>query len=94
METKEELDGPLEVFQTTHVKNGRVFGYVVGLLQVIGSPKCYAWVQKSYRTGNGEWKDWGARQRSRPFPTMEAARDWAYATAKYRAEKYLKGRTT
>lgn len=71
---------------------------------MIGSPKCYAWVQKAYRTaGHAEWKDWGARQRSRPFDTLEAARDWAYATAKERAakylakeraEKYLKGRTT
>ena len=63
---------------------GRVFGYVVGLREVIGSGECYAWVQKSVLTSEG-WKDWGATQRSKKFPSLAAAKFWAYSTARARA---------
>lgn len=65
---------------------GRIVGYVVGLRESADDAQCYAWVQRSIKTADG-WKDFGAPQRSKLFPTLEAAKAWAYATAKERAAR-------
>lgn len=80
-----------EVFETFipahRDEKGRTFGYVVGLRQDLDTSECYAWVQKAVQTSDGGWKDWGATQRSKKFPSHAAAKAWAYATAKERAAK-------
>lgn len=65
-------------------KAGRVFGYVVGLREVLSTGECYAWVQRAVEVKHG-FKDFGPRQRSKKFPSVSAARAWGFATAKQRA---------
>lgn len=60
---------------------GRRIGYIVGLREMADG--VYAWVQNG-RSICGVFNDFGVRQRSRRFDTLEAARTWAYATAKQR----------
>jgi hypothetical protein len=45
-----------------------------------------AYVQNARRV-NGEWVDFGVRQRSRSFPSQRLATCWAYATAQVRIHK-------
>lgn len=79
-----------EIFETFLPTNtdskGRVFGYVVGLREILATGEHYAWVQRSIRTADG-WKNYGSFQRSKKFPSLAAARTWAYATANERAQK-------
>lgn len=63
---------------------GRHIGFVVGLREMADG--VYAWVQNARSTPNG-FQDFGVIQRSRRFDTLEAARTWAYATAKQRIAK-------
>jgi len=82
----ETLAESFETFIRTGIDKGRVFGYVVGLREVLNSGECYAWVQKSVETRDG-WKDFGPYQRSRKFPSLAAAKSWAYQTARERASR-------
>lgn len=63
---------------------GREIGYVVGLRD--NGTEFAAWVQNARRV-NGQWKEFGAQQRSRSFPTQATATAWAYATAQVRRHK-------
>jgi hypothetical protein len=63
---------------------GREIGYIVGFND--NNTEFFAWVQNA-RKLNGEWKQFGVPQRSKSFPTQEAANRWAYATAKQRIAK-------
>ena len=67
---------------------GREIGFTVGLSDNIknGGSEYFAWVQAS-RKINGNFSDFGVPQRSRAFPTQEAATNWGFATAKERAAK-------
>lgn len=60
---------------------GRHIGYIVGLREL--EDGVYAWVQNA-RCVAGVFNDFGVRQRSRKFSSMEQANKWAYATAKQR----------
>lgn len=83
----EQLDDAFETFIRTGIDSkGRTVGYVVGLREVLTTGECYAWVQYSVSAEDG-WKDFGPVQRSRKFATLEAAKTWAYATAKERSVK-------
>ena len=62
---------------------GRLLGYVVGLRE-LDTGECYAWVQRVIRVEAGTWKNRGAFQRSRQFPSLQAAQAWAYPEAKRR----------
>jgi hypothetical protein len=61
---------------------GREIGWIVGLNN--NGTSFAAWVQNA-RKANGEWKEFGAQQRSKQFSSQEAATKWAYSTAKQRA---------
>ena len=63
---------------------GREIGYIVGLRD--DGVNFYAWVQNS-RQVNGEWEDFGVRQRSKCFKSQALATRWAYATANERIAK-------
>ena len=71
---------------------GRVFGFIVGLRDVVKDSEflkagqCCAWVQRGIETKDG-FKDFGACQRSKVFRNKEEAKRWAYGTAKERASK-------
>lgn len=81
------LAEPFETFLPCGVDSkGRQTGYVVGLREDLDTHECYAWVQKSIKTADG-WKDFGPTQRSKKFPSLDAARTWAYTTAKARGQK-------
>lgn len=83
----ETLADSFETFIRTNVDSkGKVFGYVVGLREVVGTGECYAWVQRSVETKDG-FKDFGVFQRSKKFRNLQEAKSWAYRTAKDRAEK-------
>ena len=66
---------------------GREIGFIVGFRDN-GSDFC-AWVQNA-RWVNGEWMDFGVRQRSRSFPAQKFATTWAYHAAKVRIAKVCK----
>lgn len=85
-EDTEVFDDAFETFIPTNSKDGRVFGYVVGLREVLNTGKCYAWVQRSIQTKQG-FEDFGTRQRSRRFDSLQCAKKWAYAEAESRASK-------
>lgn len=63
---------------------GREIGYIVGMND--NGSDFRAWVQNARRV-NGEFSDFGVMQRSKGFTSKEAARHWAYATAKQRIAK-------
>jgi len=48
-----------------------------------------AYVQNTRRV-NGEWSEFGVKQRSRSFPSQAFATSWAYATASVRRHKVRK----
>lgn len=85
-----------EQFVRTDVDaKGRVFGFIVGLRDVVAdneflkAGQCCAWVQRGIETDTGlGFKDFGAVQRSKPFPSKEAAKAWIKATLAKRKEKY------
>ena len=68
----------------TYIRSGRYdsknreIGYIVGLNN--NGTTFAAWVQNARRV-NGEWKEFGATQRSKAFNSQEAATRWAYQTA-------------
>jgi hypothetical protein len=81
------LKESFETFIPHHVDSkGRKVGYVVGLREIADESGCYAWVQKSI-SANGLFYNRGTVQRSKLFPSLDAAKTWAYATAKERAAK-------
>lgn len=63
---------------------GREIGFIVGLND--NGEQFAAWVQNARRV-NGEWQDFGVRQRSKMFKTQETATKWAYQTAQERISK-------
>jgi hypothetical protein len=63
---------------------GREIGYIVGLRD--NGVDFYAWVQNARRM-NGDFYDFGVKQRSKKFESQEAANIWAYRTAKERIAK-------
>ena len=77
------MDEALEVFVGSGKldKQGREIGFTVGLRQM--QDGAYAWVQAARRSGH-DFNDFGVKQRSRRFDTMEAANAWAYSTANRR----------
>lgn len=60
---------------------GREIGYIVGLND--NGEQFAAWVQNG-RKKNDTFKDFGVIQRSKFFPSQQAATTWAYSTAKQR----------
>lgn len=65
---------------------GRQIGFVVVLAD--NGEDFRACVQKAIIAKPGAaYKAWGATQRSKQFKTAEAARNWAYYTAKERISK-------
>ena len=48
-----------------------------------------AYVQNT-RKVNGEWQEFGVKQRSKSFPSQTTANAWAYATAQVRRHKVCK----
>lgn len=86
----EQLGEIVEQFiRTEQDKAGRVFGYIVGLREVLSTGECYAWVQRAVEIKH-DFKDFGPRQRSKKFPSVAAARAWGFATAKARAAERRK----
>ena len=82
------LSEPFETFIPSDIDcQGRQLGYAVAFREDLDSGECWAWVQRSMQTAPCEWKDWGARQRPRKFPSLVQARTWAYDAAKKRASK-------
>jgi hypothetical protein len=65
-------------------RKGREIGYIVGFNT--NGVEWAAWVQNGRKDKMG-FKDFGAAQRSKMFPTIEQANRWAYATAKERIAK-------
>jgi hypothetical protein len=63
---------------------GREIGFIVGFRD--NGEDFRAYVQNARRV-NGEWVDFGVRQRSRSFPAQKFATCWAYATAQVRIHK-------
>ena len=68
----------------TKDNKGRFIGYIVGFRD--DGANFYAWVQNTRRI-NGEWKEFGVRQRSKQFTSQAAATSWAFATVKTRIDK-------
>lgn len=62
---------------------GREIGWIVGMNDSLDGKEFSAWVQNG-RSVKGDFSDFGVMQRSKRFTTKEAARTWAYATAKKR----------
>ena len=63
---------------------GREIGFIVGFCD--NGEDFRAYVQNARRI-NGEWQEFGVRQRSRSFPAQRFATAWAYATAQVRIAK-------
>lgn len=63
---------------------GREIGFIVGFRD--NGEDFRAYVQNA-RRANGEWQEFGVRQRSRSFPAQRFATAWAYATAQVRIAK-------
>lgn len=63
---------------------GREIGFIVGFRD--NGTDFRAYVQNARRI-NGEFVEFGVRQRSKSFKTKEAANRWAYATANDRIAK-------
>ena len=63
---------------------GREIGYAVVFRD--NGTDFRAYVQNT-RLINGEWKEFGVKQRSHSFPSQQLATAWAYATAKVRRHK-------
>lgn len=63
---------------------GRMIGYLVGFCD--NGVDFRAYVQNA-RMIDGEWVDFGVRQRSKSFASQKAAQTWAYATVKERSQK-------
>ena len=85
--TTNELGEAFETFVPANKADdkGRQIGFVVGLRD--NGSDFYAWVQNARYTGNGQWADFGAPQRSRRFDSLAAANSWAYSTARSRIAK-------
>jgi hypothetical protein len=62
----------------------REIGYIVGFND--NGEQYAAWVQNG-RKANGNFSDFGVRQRSKHFQTQAQATAWAYRTAKERIAK-------
>jgi hypothetical protein len=78
-----------EIFQNfigTGVKDqkGREIGYVVVFRD--NGTDYRAYVQNA-RLVDGEWQEFGVKQRSKSFPSQDLANAWAYATASVRRHK-------
>ena len=63
---------------------GREIGYTVALVD--NGTDFRALVQNARRV-NGEWVEFGVKQRSKSFPSQSTATAWAYATAQVRRAK-------
>ena len=63
---------------------GREIGYIVGLRD--NGIQFAAWVQNARRV-NGDWVEFGVRQRSKSFASQAAATKWAYDTVNQRISK-------
>ena len=70
---------------------GRKIGFIVGFRD--NGTEFYAWVQNA-RCVNGEWVDFGVRQRSKCFPSQHVANTWAYTTARARIANLTKDAVT
>lgn len=74
----------------TYVRSGRFDskGREIGFIVVFrdNGEDFRAYVQNARRV-NGEWQEFGVRQRSRSFPAQRFATAWAYATAQVRIAK-------
>jgi hypothetical protein len=66
-------------------KNREVL-YVRGHREELSTGKCYAWVQNARRV-KGEVVEFGVPQRSKLFPSTEAALRWTLQTANERTSK-------
>ena len=85
--TTTELGPIFETFVHANKRDdkGRHIGYVVGMRD--NGVNFYSWVQNARYLGNGEWVEFGVTQRSRCFDSLQASRNWAYATARQRIAK-------
>jgi len=78
-----------EIFEN-YIRSGRYdsknreIGYVVGFRD--DGVNFYAWVQNARRV-NGEWQEFGVRQRSKCFTSKVKSVSWAYCTANERIAK-------
>lgn len=78
-----------EIFQT-YARSGRYdsknreIGYIIAFRD--NGVDFRAYVQNARRI-NGEWVEFGVRQRSKSFSSPVAATNWAYATAQERISK-------
>ena len=97
MKMETVLGETYEQFMRSDVDSkGRVFGFIVGLRDVVKdgehygvkvkAGQCYAWVQRGLEIKQG-FEGFGATQRSKLFGTKEDAKRWAYGTAKERCAK-------
>ena len=85
MANNEQLGEIFEQFLPSDTDSkGRSFGYVVGLREILESGECYAWVQRAIQTEDG-FEDFGRSQPSKKFPSLQAAKAWAFSTARERA---------
>ena len=90
MTTTTEFGDLFENFLSTGKRDskGREIGFIVGFRD--NGEDFRAYVQNA-RLVNGEWVDFGVRQRSRSFPAQKFATTWAYASARVRIAKIQKG---
>jgi hypothetical protein len=68
---------------------GREIGYIVVFRD--NGTDFRAYVQNARRV-NGEWVEFGVKQRSKSFPSQSTATAWAYATAQVRRAKVRAGK--
>jgi hypothetical protein len=75
-----------ETYMNSNVRDnkGREIGFIVGFRD--NGTDFRAYVQNARRI-NGEWKDFGVRQRSLSFIDQPTATLWAYSTARERIAK-------
>ncbi len=88
MQITKELGETFETFVSAKKfdNKGREIGFIVGFRD--NGEDFYAWVQNARRVGlNGEPGDFGTRQRSKLFASQQAAKSWAYGTARERIAK-------
>lgn len=84
----EQMHEAIETFAHGYkAPDGHIYGWVVGLKEVIGTGECYAWVQKARRNKSGGWQDFGVCQRSKKFTSVALANTWAFAEAAKRANR-------